>query len=179
MSNCPECNSRKTVHIVYGKKTETIINAEKEGKVKYGGLFVGIDPPDYICKDCCFEFNVNELVHDFTQEELEQYYIKHRSRYIPEKIKYLIINESPPGLFEGITPAFFYNNPNCFYNNNLFMEVMTVLFLPPEFVEKQEQQTIPLILTVKCINTLNGIKKKASLRLIFLIIQEIFLKQGI
>jgi len=109
MSYCPECNNSKTIKIYYGKKNAKVIELENLGKLKYGGLFAGGNPPpDHYCPKCGFEYNVWELTDDFTEDELREYYQRHRSRYKPDKIKYLIINEAPPTIWEGTTPPFFY-----------------------------------------------------------------------
>jgi len=135
MSYCPECNSRNTVKIVYGREIPEVVEEEKEGRIKYGGMFSGKNSPDRFCKDCKHEFNVWELTDNFTNEELDQYYIKYRSKYKPDKVKYLIINEAPPTIYDNCVPPFFYNNPNCL-QNSVFLEIMTTLFLPEEFIEK-------------------------------------------
>ena len=136
MSYCPECNNSKTIKMYYGHKNTKVIELENSGELKYGGPFAGVNPPpDHYCPKCGFEFNVWELTDNFSEEELEEYYIKHRSRYKPERVKYLIINEAPPTIWKGTTPPFFFNNPNC-GKNDLFMEVMTTLFLPDEYIDK-------------------------------------------
>jgi len=137
MAVCPQCYNRRTIRLCFGKPIPEILEAEKEGDIKYGGLFAGVDPaPDHHCPKCGFNFNVWELCADFTNKELEEYYIKYRSKYKPDVVKYLIINEAPTDIWQGFTPPFFYNNPNGIEKNNPFDEVAKVLFYPPEYIEK-------------------------------------------
>lgn len=144
MAVCPECYNRQTIKIYFGKPLPNIIEAEKEGKIKYGGLFPGVDPaPDHHCPKCGFNFNFWELTGDFTDEELEEYYIKYRSKYKPDVVKYLIINEAPSDeIYNGFTPPFFYNNPSGIEKNNPFTEIATVLFFPPEYIEKSRDMKV-------------------------------------
>lgn len=67
--------------------------------------------PDHHCPKCDFNFNFWELTGDFTKKELEEYYIKYRSKYKPDKVKYLIINESPTDIYESV--AGYMKAPAC------------------------------------------------------------------
>lgn len=143
MGVCPQCYNRRTIKIYFGKPIPEIMEAEKEGEIKYGGLFAGVDPaPDHHCPKCGCNFNFWELIGDFSKNELEEYYIKYRSKYKPDVVKYLIINEAPTEIWEGFTPPFFYNNPNGIDKNNPFNEVATVLFYPPEYIEKTRDMKV-------------------------------------
>lgn len=143
MAVCPQCYNRRTIELYFGKPIPEIMKAEKEGKIKYGGLFPGENPaPDHHCPKCGFKFTFWELNEDFTEKELEEYYIKYRSKYKTDLVKYLIISEAPTEIYEGCTPPFFYNNPNGIDKNSLFNEVATVLFYPPEYVEKTRDMKV-------------------------------------
>lgn len=176
MGVCPQCYNRHTIKIYFGKPLPHILEAEKEGKIKYGGLFPGVDPaPDHHCLKCGFNFNLWELTGDFTDKELEEYYIKYRSKYKPDKVKYLIINESPTDIYEGCTPPFFYNNSNGIEKNNPFDEVAKVLFYPPEYIEKSIDSKV-IYPEMRMHKFLDKIKEKGFFELDMLDLPASFLK---
>ena len=177
MGVCPQCYNRHTIKIYYGKPLPHLLQGEEEGKVKYGGMFAGVLPaPDHHCPKCGFNFNFWELTGDFTDKELEEYYIKYRSKYKPDKVKYLIINEAPSGeIYNGSTPPFFYNNPSGIDKNNPFTEVATVLFFPPEYIEKPRDMKV-FHPDMKIYKFLDKMKEKGFFEIDMLDLPTTFLK---
>ena len=64
------------------------------------------------------------------------FYALMRLKYKPEKVKYLILSDTPCDISTGTAPSFFYANPDNDFYNNLYEEVITTLFFPPKFVDK-------------------------------------------
>jgi len=134
---CPWCNNNNTVEVIFGERTPEIKQMEKWGHCVHASKLGVIPVSDDLqyCKDCKKVFSYKDYPPVDT-DELAVYYATIRLQYLPEKIKYLILNEAPPTMYMGEAPAFFYSNPDNLDNNSLYEEVITTLFFPPEYVDK-------------------------------------------
>lgn len=61
---CPNCGSKNIINIIYGLPTYELFKEEEQGKVKLGGCVIGLDDPEYTCKDCNHEWNRRHIIDD-------------------------------------------------------------------------------------------------------------------
>ena len=47
----------RKINIISGLPTYELFKEEEQGKVKLGGCVIGLDDPEYVCKDCNHEWN--------------------------------------------------------------------------------------------------------------------------
>ena len=59
---CPNCDSKNVIGIVYGMPNYELFQEVERGKVKLGGCEVGLDDPEYACKDCGHEWNKRQIL---------------------------------------------------------------------------------------------------------------------
>ncbi|MBU9722783.1 MULTISPECIES: hypothetical protein [Bacillaceae] len=59
---CPNCNSRNVVNIIYGLPTHEAMKDAEAGKFMLGGCCVEMDSPDYHCNSCGNEWTKNEAI---------------------------------------------------------------------------------------------------------------------
>jgi hypothetical protein len=52
VQRCPECDSTRTVPIVFGLPTDALLARAGAGRVALGGCCVSQDDPDQHCQDC-------------------------------------------------------------------------------------------------------------------------------
>ena len=104
---CPWCNNNNTVEVVFGERTPEIKQMEKWGHCVHASKLGVIPVSDDLqyCKDCKKVFSYKDYPPVDT-DELSVYYATIRMQYLPEKIKYLILNEAPPTMYMGEAPAF-------------------------------------------------------------------------
>lgn len=49
---CPECGSKKVIHIVYGYPSPEAQKKAEQGKIKLGGCVVTGDDSEWFCCEC-------------------------------------------------------------------------------------------------------------------------------
>ena len=59
---CPECNSENVIPIVYGYPDYTAERKAKKGEILLGGCVIGINDPEWYCKECENKFWDLELI---------------------------------------------------------------------------------------------------------------------
>ena len=59
---CPKCGSKNSVKIVYGMPSYELFQEAEVGKVKLGGCVIIEDNPEYFCKDCEHEWNLEQPI---------------------------------------------------------------------------------------------------------------------
>lgn len=141
--NCPYCNSDETYKVLFGKISEEMQDAIESSiafciHVSQIGKPVQVQENLFYCEDCKNTFipNPEDEIYVPSEQELMTFYALMRLKYKPDKIKYLILSDTPCDISIGIAPSFFYANPDNDFYNNLYEEVITTLFFPPEFVDK-------------------------------------------
>lgn len=141
--NCPYCNSDETYKVLFGEIDEETQYAIDSGMsfcihVSQIGKPVQVQENLFYCEDCKKTFvpNPEDEIYVPNEQELMTFYALMRLKYKPEKIKYLILSDMPCDISIGTAPSFFYANPDNDFYNNLYEEVITTLFFPPEFVDK-------------------------------------------
>lgn len=60
---CPNCESKNTLKILYGMPTHEAIEQAEAGKIRLGGCCVTVGGPEYYCKDCENEWNKEQVVN--------------------------------------------------------------------------------------------------------------------
>lgn len=141
--NCPYCNSDETYKVLFGEISEEMQDAIDTGlayciHVSQIGKPVQVHENLFYCEDCKKTFIPvpEDEIYDPNEQELMIFYALMRLKYKPDKVKYLILSDTPCEILIGTAPAFFYANPDNDFYNNLYEEVITTLFFPPEFVDK-------------------------------------------
>jgi len=133
---CPWCNNEDTIEVIFGKRTPETIQLEEWGRCVHASKLglIAVEQDLFYCKKCKKVFSYKDFPPVDT-DELAIFFTATRLKFLPSKVKYLILNEAPPAMYMGESPAFFYSNPDN-ASNTLYEEVITTLFFPPEFVEK-------------------------------------------
>lgn len=138
--NCPYCNSDEIYKVLFGKITDKVRDMIEDDFFIHASQ-IGILPVQdnlYYCEDCKKTFvpKPEDEIYIPNEQELITYYALMRLKYKPNKVKYLILSDTPNELSIGIAPMFFYANPDNDFYNNLYEEVITTLFFPQEFIDR-------------------------------------------
>lgn len=59
---CPKCRSNRVIPIVQGYPSADTWKAAQRGELKLGGCTIIAHDPEWYCKDCKNEFDVDEKV---------------------------------------------------------------------------------------------------------------------
>jgi hypothetical protein len=59
---CPKCESKNTVKILYGMPNHEAIQKAELGEIKLGGCCVIVGGPEYYCNDCEHEWNKEDAL---------------------------------------------------------------------------------------------------------------------
>lgn len=59
-SNCPKCQSRQIVEIVYGFPAPELVERAERGEVKLGGCLIEPGQPDWGCRECGYLWRTPE-----------------------------------------------------------------------------------------------------------------------
>jgi len=53
---CPECGCEAVIPVIYGMPAAITVAAEKEGRLRLGGIMMSEDSPDWVCRECGCEW---------------------------------------------------------------------------------------------------------------------------
>lgn len=59
---CPKCESKNTLKIIFGLPTPEAFQKEEAGEIKLGGCCIMIGGPEYYCNVCQHEWNKDEAI---------------------------------------------------------------------------------------------------------------------
>ena len=70
--NCPKCQSKKIIPILYGMPTEKAVQDSDAGKLKIGGCCMDEGSPEWFCSSCTHEFGCLFGVDDLDEIDIIQ-----------------------------------------------------------------------------------------------------------
>ena len=53
---CIRCGCESVIPVIYGMPAAMTFAAEQEGRLKLGGIMMGEDSPDWLCRECGHEW---------------------------------------------------------------------------------------------------------------------------
>ncbi|WP_075979941.1 hypothetical protein [Bacillus massilinigeriensis] len=59
---CPKCESKNTIRILYGMPTHEVFQKAEAGEIKLGGCSILVGGPEYYCKECEHEWNKEDAL---------------------------------------------------------------------------------------------------------------------